>query len=245
VSTLPRLELRRRRDLGELLAETLALYRRHLWKLLAISAAVVVPVQLIVSGFGLEQLTSDYDPSPSPAVALVPIGVAYLITTPLVTAMTVHLLHEVSGGRSPSARAAILAGLEAFTPLFPAVLLAAAGIVIGLFLLIVPGVYLAVRWYFVPQAVVIDGARRADALLRSGELVRGSWWRVLAIALLTGLLVGIPAELIQIPFDALADSADSAAPSLAGATIGQVLAAPAIALVSILLYYDLLARREV
>jgi hypothetical protein len=40
-------------------------------------------------------------------------------------------------------------------------------------LFILPGVYLAVRWYFVPQAVVIDGARGPAALTRSGQIVRG------------------------------------------------------------------------
>jgi membrane protein implicated in regulation of membrane protease activity len=170
--------------------------------------------------------------------------VAYIVTTPLVTAMTVDLLHAIAEQRPPGARSAILAGLEAFTPLFLAVLVAAAGIAIGLFLLILPGVYLAVRWYFVPQTVVIDGRRRSEALARSGELVQGSWWRVFGIGLLTALVVGIPAQLIELPFEAGASGADSAALSLTGATIAQVLAAPLIAIVSTLLYYDLRARRE-
>ena len=56
----------------------------------------------------------------------------------------------------------------------------------------------AVRWYFVPQAVVLDGARGTQALEASARAVAGRWWRTLvASAALTvvgaslGPLLGI------------------------------------------------------
>ena len=81
--------------------------------------------------------------------------------------------HASAAGEAPRARDALQSGLDAFAPIFLVVVLAGVGITIGLVLLVVPGVYLAVSWYFVPQAVMIDGARRTRALKRSSELVRG------------------------------------------------------------------------
>ncbi len=72
----------------------------------------------------------------------------------------------------------------------------------------------------------------------------GSWWRVLAIVILAALAAAVPASLIQIPFDAWAKSADSAALTLAGQIVSSVLTTPFAALLLTLLYFDLLARRN-
>ena len=238
-----RLELLRPRDLGGLFGDTFNAYFGNLWSFLAIGAAVVVPVELVVSGLGLGQLTGGYEKHTALAESVIAAAEAYLVIGPLVSAMVVHALLALADGRRPSTTAAIVSGLEAFTPVFAAVLMAAVGIVAG-FLLIVVGIWLLVRWYFVPQAVVVDGRRGAAALQRSAELVTGSWWRVLAIVILAALAAAVPASLIQIPFDAWAKSADSAALTLAGQIVSSVLTTPFAALLLTLLYFDLLARRN-
>ena len=62
---MTQLALRRRRDVGELFRESLAVFGRHLLLFIALSAVVVVPAELIVEGVGMEMLTSDYDSSPA------------------------------------------------------------------------------------------------------------------------------------------------------------------------------------
>ena len=235
--------LERPRDLGELLSDAFGFYARNLGAFLALSAAIVVPAQLIVSGVGLEQLTASYDPSPPLAVAVLPDAVSFLVPTPLVTAICIHSLRSLSGGDGPRTGAAITAGLEAFAPLFVAVVLAAAGIAVGL-LLIVPGIYLAIRWFFVPQAVIVDGARGPGALTRSGALVQGSRWRTLGIVVAANVVATVPAVIIRGPLEALARSADHAAVSLAGEIVVQILVTPFVAVVSTLLYFDLRARGD-
>ncbi len=136
-----------------------------------------------------------------------------------------------------------MSGFEAFTPLFFAVLLAALGIAIGFLALIIPGVYLAVRWFFVPQTVVIDGAHGPAALTRSGEVVQGFWWRTFGLVIVVNLAVALPGLILSAPFTAIADSTDRAVWSLAGTIVAESVAAPFAALFSTFLYYDLLARR--
>ena len=122
--------------------------------------------------------------------------------------------------------------------------LAGIGISIGLVLLVVPGVYLAVRWYFVPQAVMVDGARGTRALKRSGELVRGHWWRTFGLLVAANLAAVIPGVILVTPFEAIASSADRAVWSLVGTVATETITAPFVALFSTLLYYDLRTRRR-
>ena len=124
---------------------------------------------------GMEELTARYDSSPSRGRD----GHPHARELPGGRAAHQRDLHpRAPAGAPPASRRGRArrssAGLDAFAPIFFAVLLAGIGIALGLVLLVLPGIYMAVRWYFVPQAVVIDGARGPRALEHSGELVRGA-----------------------------------------------------------------------
>ena len=232
------------RDVGALLRDSFTVYLRHFGTFLALGALVVVPSQVIVSGIGMEQLTADYDSTPGWAETSIAAAVAFLVVAPLITAICVHALHSVAAGGSPGAREAIVNGFESFAPIFFAVLLAAAGIAVGLFLLIVPGIYLFVRWYFVPQAVVLEGARTAAALRASTRLVTGAWWRTFGLVVLVYVLLGLASVVLGAPFTALADTTDRALWALAGNILATSVTQPFAALFSTLLYYDLRERKR-
>lgn len=237
------LKLREARDVGALFRESLRVFLSHAWLFILLSAAVVLPVELVVEGIGLEMLTSSYDESPALAESVAPAVVGFLVMTPIITAICIYALHSIAAGAHPSPGQVFVAGFEAFTPLFGAVVLAALGIAIGFLALLLPGVYLAIRWYFVPQAVVIEGARGPAALRRSGQIVEGFWWRTLALVLLANLAIAIPALVLLAPFTAIAASTDEAVWALVGTILATSLTTPFVSLFSTLLYYDLLARR--
>ena len=237
------LELREQRDVGALFRDALGVFGRHFWLFITLSAAVVIPAELIVEGIGLEMFTSDYDASPSVAEFVVPSIVDFLVVTPITTAICIYALHQIAAGERPRAGEVLTAGFEAFTPLFAAVVLAAAGIALGFVALILPGIYLFVRWYFVPQSVVIEGVRGTQALSRSGLLVTGFWWRTFGLVVLANIAIAIPGFVLLTPFTAIADSTDRAVWELVGTAVTTSITAPFVALYSTLLYYDLLARR--
>ena len=236
------LQLARPRDIGQLFGDALSVYGRNLGIFLLLAAAIAVPVELIVGGIGLEQLSSSYDESPPVAESAIATAVSFLVVAPLITATTIHALRRAAAGERLAPAQSLVEGLEAFTPIFAAILLAALGIALGLLALIVPGVYLAVRWYFVPQAVVLDRARGPAALARSGQVVQGKWWRTLGVVVLANLAVALPGLLILAPFTAIASSTDRELWSLVGQTAAEVVTTPFVALVSTLLWYDLQAR---
>src|SRR6516162_9175750 len=98
----------------------------------------------------------------------------------------------------------------------------------------------------------------AQALARSWRLVRGSFWRVLGITVLAGVIVLVTAGVLQIPFGlfaAMAGGGNSLLPSTGGnvasiliSAVGGVVAGavarPISAGVAVLLYVDLRMRRE-
>jgi hypothetical protein len=239
------IELKRPRDVSALFRDSLVIYGRHFGTFLALAAVVVAPVVLIVQGIGLEQLTADYDDSPSVAETVVPAVVDFLVIAPLVTAICIHALHSIAGGGSPGAGEAIVRGFEAFTPLFFAVVLVAIGVAAGLLVFVVPGVYLFVRWFFVPQVVVIEGLRAPAALQRGGELVTGIWWRTFGLIVLVNLAAALPALLLTTPFAGIASSTDRAVWSLVGTIVTATVTGPFVAIYATLLYYDLRARKGI
>ncbi|HEY8965070.1 MAG TPA: DUF975 family protein [Candidatus Methylacidiphilales bacterium] len=79
------------------------------------------------------------------------------------------------------------------------------GVGVAMIFLIVPGVYLALRWSLYPFAILDEGVGPVAALRRSGELMRGAKWQLFflylilgalnvlgAMALIVGLLFTIP-----------------------------------------------------
>jgi hypothetical protein len=243
VNGAERFDLAKPRGIGDLLGDALRVYVRNFGTVFAIALAVVVPVQLIVSGIGLEELTSGYRENDGAAELLIPTIVSYLVVAPLIAAATIHMLQRLAEGERTHAGHSIQAGLDVFPAVFLAVLLAGLGTALGLVLLILPGIYVAVRWYFVPQAVVIDGARSTEALRGSWRLTNGFWIRTFGVILLANVAVFLPASLLVIPLQALAESADRQAISLAGMILTETLTAPFVALVSTLLFFDIRTRR--
>ena len=100
------LELARPRDISALFADALGVYFRNAEPSSPLSAAVVVPVHLVVEGVGMEELTAGYDSSPSPVETAIPTLVSFLVVAPLINAICIHALHDVAAGERPRARAA-------------------------------------------------------------------------------------------------------------------------------------------
>ncbi|WP_336924027.1 hypothetical protein [Aquipuribacter sp. SD81] len=133
---------------------------------------------------------------------------------------------------------------------------AAALLVLGLLGLAV-GTWLYVVLAFVPVLIVVERLGVVAAVRRSYALVRGAFWKVLGILLLTGLLTSIVSQTLATPFSLVGGVglvALESRPVLAGivygasivlgSTVGLVLAVPFLAAVVALLYVDRRIRLE-
>src|SRR4051812_30566510 len=70
-------------------------------------------------------------------------------------------------------------------------------------LVVLVGFVLIVRWYLVPQVVVLDGKRGTDALRASWELTRGFAWRTAGLIILVQFLYQLAGGLIAEPVAAI------------------------------------------
>lgn len=231
-------ELDRPRDTGVLFRDALGLLAARPLAYLAIGAAFAVPIELAVSGVGLEQLTARYDERVEPLELVVGALTSYVLVTPLITVACALLVVDAA----TSAGRAILRAVELSTPLLLAAVAAACGVALGLFLLILPGLYLIVRWFLFPQAVALEQRAGIDPLRRSGQLIEGFWLRSAGVVVMANLVALVPGSLIILPFEAWSEGVGREWPGLAGSILAETLTAPIVAVVATLLFFDLKAR---
>lgn len=119
-------------------------------------------------------------------------------------------------------------------------ILAGLGIVLGLILLIVPGLVLLTWWVLIIPVIVLEQRRAGEAFGRSRELVRGYGWRVFGVIVLTILLLigfGIVLGIVLSPFEDWLRS-------FLSNVISGTLTAPFIAVTWTILYHRLRAAKE-
>jgi len=140
------------------------------------------------------------------------IGIAFWLLNVLLELGYFKIVLKLIAGEKPTYRQ-----LYEHYPLFLNFLLASIlmGLIIlgGFILLILPGIYLAVRLQFVPILVADKGLAPIDAIKAGWELTRGKWMKVFvfdllliglnilgALALLVGLLVTIPMSSVSFAY---------------------------------------------
>jgi hypothetical protein len=233
------LDLDAQRNLGELLATTFGLFGRHAGLFLGVTLLVVAPVVLLVDGVWARRFADGANADVPLGASLASLGLSAVVVPTLVTALHAVIVQRLGRGEPPSMGEALDAAGERVLPAVGAVVLYVLGVAVGFLALVVPGIYLAVRWYFSAQAAVIDGLAPTEALGRSGELVEGSWWRVFGLLLVAGLVFGLIGGLLQAAIDATGNGLLYVLLLIAE----QTLVLSLTALFGTLLFFDLRARR--
>jgi len=217
--------MERRLSVGETLRETFAIYRDQAGVLLPVAFWLFLAVAVV------EALTKD-------VLALFWIGlVVSLAVGTLYQGMVVGLVRDLQDGRRDSSVQELMGSvLPVFWKLVGAGLLAGLGIAGGLFLLIVPGLYLLTVWAVIAPVIVVERRRVTAALGRSRKLVSGSGWPVLG-AVMVGFLVAVVAVL---GLTALATAiVEGEIVDLVFTVLAQTVAAPIAALIASVLYFRL------
>jgi hypothetical protein len=157
------------------------------------------------------------------------------VATMLFTGMVVELVADVQSGRRDASAGQLL---RAVAPVLGQLLvvgtIAFAAIVVGLVLIVVPGLILLTIWFVAAPVIVLERPPGLAALGRSRELVRGNGWRVFAVILVLDVFVGVFAGVIE----AAADGAGTGVGIVVTVVLG-VLTAPLPALASAVLYFEL------
>jgi hypothetical protein len=236
------------RGIGEILSTAFQLYRRHWRTLLAIAAVVVVPLTLLQYGIGHwfrthgQQLQEPAEVSTSfwavASASLLAALVGLLLYQVLTGAITRNIATEVTGqdlGLEQSYRF----GFARLGPILVVSILVGLATILGLIVFIIPGMYIGVRLAVSIQALVVEDKRGTEAMRRSWDLVGGHWWHAAFTLLVAALITGLVNAVITAPFGAGAWFLQAVA-----AAVATIVTLPYGALVGVLLYLDLRARKE-
>jgi hypothetical protein len=209
-------------DVGEILNAAFNLYRDNAGLFLGTLAVLLIPQAILdfISPFfsGLSFFTSTF----SLAALILVISARYLG-------------QPITIGGAYSA-----VGVGTWVILLVTNFLAAIMIGIGLILIIIPGIFLLVKFAFIDPVIMLERKGITEAFSRSWDLVRGSWWRVFGIGILVFILTVIAEGLLTAVLGAALTQRGA---SVVGVLVGLVVQ-PFTMSALVLLYYDLRLRKE-
>ena len=220
------------KDLDQLLGETFGIYRRYPGQFLFLGFLPQIPSLLSIAAPGWL------------SVLLTIIGVAAYI---LVGGAAAYAVAQQSLGREIDVGYCLSkAWSRAFTLIGASVLLLLALAGSAVLMVIIVGIplffFLLVSWFFVEQAIMIEGQGSIEAFGRSRNLVRGTWWRVFGIGVVFGVIL-----IVLGVIEGFVSSGVGLASPTAGAIIGAIISMfifPIAAIGATLVYFDLRARKE-
>jgi hypothetical protein len=209
------------------LSEAWSIYKAHARHLLTIAFVIYVVAAAIETLLGLLG-----------TVGLLLAFIVSLVAAFLLQAALVKAVEDVRDGRVDlSLSETVQAARPAVGRVAITSFIAVLGIVIGLFLLVVPGLFLLTIWCLVVPVVVLEHKDTFAALERSRQLVRGHGWQVFGTLVLAFLVVLVTNVVIALILSAL----PTAATNFISEIVSGTLTAPFLALVLTLGYFRLLA----
>lgn len=175
-------------------------------------------------------------------LGLIAFGVGVIAAT-LYQGMVVSLVRDVQDGRRDSSVGQLVEETwPVILPLIGAGVLAAIGITIGLFILLVPGLILLTIWSVIAPVIVVERSGAIDAFGRSRALVKGNGWQVFGVILVVFLITLIVSIVLGVIGAGISDTFVMRA---LFSLIASTLTAPIAALAASTIYFNLIALQGV
>ena len=243
----------RPRTLGEILSEAFRIYRENAAKLMVIVAVVVVPLSFIGALLGHfvgeptlhrvkilgQPATIEYSRSFGVTILALLIAAAIgVIIWAILQAAILRGAAQATIGDPVDVEASYRWGLSRFGSVLLVAVLVGIVVGVGFILLIIPGLIFLVFLSVSEPALIVENRRGTEALKRSWNLVRGHFWHALVVILIAAILTGIVQGILA------AIGGHNWFVRWIFSAIAQILTSPFSALVTVLLYLDLRARKE-
>jgi len=245
---------------GELLDAAIKVCLAHAGTLMKAVLVVIVPVQILsaiilastvddpafLDVTTTESGTEDADAAfwAGQFVTTLLTGASFL----LATGACFRAIAEGWLGRRPDWRESLRFAARRALPLLWISILSVLGVLLGTIALIIPGIFLFVRWVVAYPVLFVEDERGGGALARSSQLVKGRWWQTFLLLVVGFTLAGVLQFVASFGFGLLAFANDSLAFLILITTLGTLLSTalttPFQAAIVVLLYFDLRVRKE-
>ena len=256
----------RPRRVGEILDAAIKLYLGNARTLMGLAATVVIPTQILIAIVYLSTFDSGSDvpggtfnislhPQPvqdpaARAAASIVVALLGLIVGALVTAASVKAVSDAYLGRSPAIGPSLRLAARRLLAVLGCELVRVLGLIVAFILLIIPGIWLYGMWSVSVPALLVERIGPVTALGRSGKLVKGRWWPVAGVLVVSTIMVSIISAALGAVLIGLSSLPSSPSLGLAvlvatlSGVVTGVITQPFTATVTTILYYDLRVRHE-
>ncbi|MND70490.1 hypothetical protein [uncultured Brevundimonas sp.] len=209
------------------------------------AAALLVGVPSVLAAFGQGDMLTTASGS---SFLFVAFGtVLYLVGLYILQGVVVKAAVNGFHGKTTSFDSALGVGIQMFLPLLGLGIVAGLGMILGYFLLIVPGVMLTVLWSVAAPAVVVEKRGIMEGLQRSRDLTRGYRWPVfglLVIYLVLSWIVGGAIGGLNLALGGSFDASPNLSLNLITTPIVNVLSGVVASAGVASLYYELRTAKE-
>jgi hypothetical protein len=224
-------------SVGDVVLTALRLFARHPAAFGLLALAVIAPYELVVLAITGTAPLGQQNAKPGTVFTLLLIEAAFV--GPLISALYVQAVVVIGAGERLRMIEVVVRGARVLPVVAAAQIVAGIGIALGLIFLIVPGVILAIRWAVVAQAAALERTDWLGALRRSGQLASGNYVHVLAlIAVVTAVNI-----VLNVVGESITGSSTAVGAVILGIAVQSIIRSFA-ALVTAVLYFDLLARQR-
>ena len=240
------LRIARRRSWGQILRASTRMYVRRA-KLFLGLGILFIPLGMLISlvqaavlgGLGLVGISASGESAGALLGLVTALGLTLaLFGLALLQGATSAALVRIDSDEPIGPVMAYRLTLQKWRPLFASVSVAVVGglVLVATGFLIPVAVWLAVRWSFLAQAIVLEDTPALYSLRRSGRLVHGRWLRVASLVGVGALLALVSGPLLGALLILLFGAPLALMNLLAG--VVYALAMPLVALVTTYLYFD-------
>ena len=247
------------RGIGDILTAAFELYRANAAKLITIVAVVVVPITLLTAFLTVTltdraddivhttvdpqtgQITSTSVDTSSFGSTILLLVLTALLAAVIQQLLTGALTKGAAGsllGREVDVKASYSYALSRLWGLIGLAILVGLVVGIGFLLLFVPGLIFLVFFAVATPSFVIERLGVTAAMSRSWNLVKGKWWHTLGVIAIAFIITSIITRVLT------AIGGASFIGVWLTSAIAQIITAPFVALVGVVLYVDLRARHE-
>ncbi len=207
------------KELGvtEILDQALKLIKDHFGILFGITASLVLPYYLLIEFlpvFLIDKIPVDLAdfqveeqiliengpfggapagaiPDASAAIAILAVTViGGLILIPLANAAVIYAISNFYMGKTVTNGESIKFGLKKIFPIIWTSILMGIIVMLGFIALIIPGIFLWIRYLMSQHVVVLEGKSGFSALKRCKELMKGNYGKAFSVNFVMGLIVG-------------------------------------------------------
>lgn len=178
-------------------------------------------------------------------------GLINLISNYVLVGAITHGSVVFYNGRKAGVGECLSTGLRYAVPLVGVAIVTSIGVMLGMILLIVPGIFLALMWAVAAPAVVVEGGGVFRPMKRSGELTRNHRWAILGLVVIYLVISLIIQGVLAVAFGsmdaAMAESlyfGNAPLGAVAGSALRAVLGSVISSAGAAALYFELRTAKE-